>query len=1152
MRGGWIWNRGTSLGATAAAIAAWSAPATAKDPPPPEPASCSPIVDGEAFCPAEGNPYPEGIVFIGEGEDYRVVLEDGVAVDAKGPLGLYADNKEDGSIRIRGAGASISANERAVTVSTDRGDIDLALGSVAMTADFRSAVGAYSNEGDVSVDLGSLTTSGEWAFGVDAYSVTGNVSVSIDSIETTGNVADGITAVAEQGSVSVEAGTISTHGDAAWGVNAFSGGNMTVTTGDLSIDGDVAAGVNTVSLGTTTVTTGDVTVTGEGSQAIAALGWDAVTVTAENINVSGENSGGVGAASVIGDARITVGNVTTTGGGGIGARSEGGDAVIHAGIVSVSGDYAIGVGAGSEGGAVLVDVASVTTNGVFAVAVGGESFGDVTIRSGAISTQGELAMGVRAFGGTVSVDVTGALTTTGDSAFGVLSGSRFGDAVVRTAGPVSTSGDFAVGLWVVGRNGIAIVRNEGGLATSGDRATGILATGEDGAVSVVSTSVSTTGDLAHGIEAETKFLEVVPFEGPGIPPAGAPRRDIDIVSGSVAVTGEGSRGISAIGLGNISIAAGTTRAARGEAIFVDANKLAEVTVTGTARSDSGDAVSITGCDIVFTLASGGSVFGASDGLLVNAVGFRPIVPPGEIIFFADPAPAGTAKIFNHGTLSAGSGYAIRVDSGTASIRNFGTLVGAVRFAGGDDRLYNNGLFVADGNSRFGDGDDLFVNRGTLRLAHSGSGPTRLRFDGLERFENRGLIDLGGGAVGDRLILSGDFDGSGGSMLRLDVAADATGTAADTLVVRGAASGTTRIALNLVGGPGVANADGALLVNAGSAPASAFELAGPHRSGFVDYSLRQRGGDTLLLALPNELALEPLLLAEAGSDLWHQSAGAWSQSATLRRDTIGGGSRRVSGWLQGYAGTEERGKRRTVDLAGTAQDVDLRQDLDRQGFQGGFDFAAGTGGAVGITAGWEHFHLDFRSGTRAELQGYNVGAYALYQHPGGVFAQAVAKADFFDGNIQNGSLFGGGDLKGKSYGAEGELGYRYAGSGVRIDASGALAWVRSELDDLAASNASFDYRASDGVRGRVGLRVSGTAPGLAPYADARLFHEFREGERARFHSGGYAFAPVGRAYRTSARGEAGVAGTLRSLGGFVSVWAELGDSEGYGLRLGLRF
>ncbi|MEV9006474.1 autotransporter outer membrane beta-barrel domain-containing protein, partial [Klebsiella pneumoniae] len=92
------------------------------------------------------------------------------------------------------------------------------------------------------------------------------------------------------------------------------------------------------------------------------------------------------------------------------------------------------------------------------------------------------------------------------------------------------------------------------------------------------------------------------------------------------------------------------------------------------------------------------------------------------------------------------------------------------------------------------GTDLFVNTGIVSVLAGASRAATVALLGLDRFENRGgLIDLRNGHVGDQLVLPGDYVGSAGARLGLDVRLSGDG-AADTLVVKGAATGKTSIVL----------------------------------------------------------------------------------------------------------------------------------------------------------------------------------------------------------------------------------------------------------------------------------------------------------------------------------------------------------------------
>jgi trimeric autotransporter adhesin len=294
------------------------------------------------------------------------------------------------------------------------------------------------------------------------------------------------------------------------------------------------------------------------------------------------------------------------------------------------------------------------------------------------------------------------------------------------------------------------------------------------------------------------------------------------------------------------------------------------------------------------------------------------------------------------------------------------------------------------------------------------------------------------------------------------------------------------------------------------------------------------------------------MGRIGQDFWYQSADAWSESAAVRRSNLGSEPRGTSFWAQGYGGTDKRGERRDVDIFGSVSEVNLRFETERRGAQAGIDFSPGAGRlAIGVTGGYERARSDFASGTRVVLDGYNIGAYLLYGGPSGLYAELLAKADYFDARIANGNLFAGGTIDGKSYGAEGELGYRVLTDALHVDLNAGLAYVRTSLDPFVSSGFRFDFDRSDSLRGRIGARVGGTGS-FAPYADVKLLHEFKGKNDTTLGSGGFNLGLADRATGTWYRGEIGLTGAPDRSGGFVSAWAEAGDVKGYGVRLGFRF
>jgi fibronectin-binding autotransporter adhesin len=138
--------------------------------------------------------------------------------------------------------------------------------------------------------------------------------------------------------------------------------------------------------------------------------------------------------------------------------------------------------------------------------------------------------------------------------------------------------------------------------------------------------------------------------------------------------------------------------------------------------------------------------------------------------------------------------------------------------------------------------------------------------------------LGEGTAGNALSVTGDFAGTGGTLVLDTALDDATRLASDRLVVGGDVTGTTMILINNTT-PGLGKAtsgDGILLVDVGgTAAAGAFSLAGPVSAGAFSYRLDFGGAADAdrNFYLVSDLTAEgslyqatPYLLASAFADL----------------------------------------------------------------------------------------------------------------------------------------------------------------------------------------------------------------------------------------------------------------------------------------------
>jgi outer membrane autotransporter protein len=1152
---------------------------------------------------------PGGIVSC---TDATAILDSATTV-VPGP-GLVANSATDLILNVTGNITTVDDGEVAVLLRAVDEVIFTSDGIITTFGD--NADGVNIEGSTVTADLNVVRTFGNFSDAVEILATEGGIRLNADLLETNGDLARGTVlrgtgdidlgarAIRTQGTdavaidiqsdaaacillgmggcdVTVAAEEVTTEGFGGIGALIAAAGDTNVNIGVLRTGGDEAAGLDLsadaaacIILGVgacdTAFTIGELTTEGGRSPGALVRAVGDIDANVGVLRTQGDEAIGLDLASdpeaclILGagacDTSFTVGELTTSGAGATGVLVRAaGQTTGNVGVLRTEGDDAVGIDIAADPvvcvllGAGACDVGltanEVSTQGDGAAAVIINTVGNVTTDLGLITTDGDDSAGLQ-----IAVDpalclVLGPGTcvinaavddvqTGGDNSPGIeVDGGE--DPITVEAGNVETEGDNSPGIDVEGTGPITVVADN--VATAGDNSPGIVVVGDDDPVAVTCGTIHTRGNNSPGVD--------ITAEG-----------DIDVRCVAITTEGDNSEGVIIDGGdGTVLVDVRTINTAGpnsdGVNIVTDDGDqvivVGGVNVTG-AGSDAINAVS--DCGDIFITAQGpissadGTAIYANTGCRVTVTTLEGAPVTGRVAGI--DVTSGLGSTITIGDLVASSeGPAVNVDgAGTVlTIAPTGTVRGRIDLTDNNDVFINNGLFVPVGTSNFGLGNDVVTNNGTIQVAGA---PV---LAGCESFTNAGLITMVNGTATDRLTLCGNYTGATGSRLAIDVQADQTGTPTDQLFIGGNAGGSTSVTLNLLGGPGVINTNGALVVDAATATGNPFTLAGPVRSGFVDYALVQRSSDTFLVALPNAFAIEPLVLTGMGLDFWYQSADAWSESAAIRRSNLGSDRPRgISYWMQGYASDETRGEEdRTFDVFGTAREANLRYETDRRGAQGGVDFATGRAMAFGLTGGYQRAKSDLASGTGVALEGYNIGAYMLFGGASGLYAELLAKADFFDARIVNGNLFGMGEVDGQSYGAEGEVGYRMPFGGLNVDLGAGLAYVRTSLDAFEASNFRFDLDRGESLRGRAGVRIAGTGS-IAPYLDLKVFHEFMDGNALTVESGGYSLAFDDSRKGTWFRGELGLTGAPGESGGFVSAWIERGEVKGYGLRLGFRF
>lgn len=499
----------------------------------------------------------------------------------------------------------------------------------------------------------------------------------------------------------------------------------------------------------------------------------------------------------------------------------------------------------------------------------------------------------------------------------------------------------------------------------------------------------------------------------------------------------------------------------------------------------------------------------------------------------------------------GSRSAVRVPPGTLLIANSGAIEGAVTLSDGDDQVTNTGELVMTADNDFGLGSDLFTNKGVVRF---GKAPVAQRFGflGLERFANDGgLIDLHNERAGDTLTLSGAYAATGDARLALDI----DGEAFDSLVIGGAVTGRTTVALKALQ-PEDAVLFGesvSLITVEGGARADAFTLVDADQ-GLVRYELRfDEKARAFQLDASAGLAVHRSVRAVEGlRTAWRGSAEAFEAEQAMAR-AAGGESGRV--WAIGHGSATSR----DADEAAFALAYDQTLVGGQLGASIGARPFAGGQAAWGLTGGYAGSSLSFEDqGPKIEIETLNLGGYGAWRS-GNAFATALLKVDTHALEIDDPAAGFEAELNGLSWGGRFEAGFRFDLGGLALEPVVGLDYLSTTLDDLEVLGQSVAFDDQKGFSTRVGgqaIARTGLADGRAVLFSAGLefVHDFEVEQRGVLHSNGQTDEAVLTGPRNYGRA---LVGAQFDMGGGWQTYAQgegrFGEGQsGGGLRLGARF
>jgi Autochaperone Domain Type 1 len=765
--------------------------------------------------------------------------------------------------------------------------------------------------------------------------------------------------------------------------------------------------------------TGNFAVAGPGALGIstntAALLGSIKLNNSGNIATAGLGAIGISANTVAGLSPVEIvnsGDIATAGLGAIGISATTTLLATHSPIsITNSGDLATaGYGA--------IGINALTTSNASPIEI---------VNGGDIATTGATAVGVlaQAYGqsSNVTIDNTASITTKAHDAHGInaLTTSSTSPIEIINNGNIATFGAAAIGAAAIGvyaqsygRNSDVCLVNNGGVSTQAHDADGIngYTSGRYADLKIVN-----NGDiLTHGLRSEGIYATV---KG---------RNAALIVENRGAITTKGALadGIDAFAYGRND----NLLVVNSGHITTSGRYTAEI-VGGTSNTNSPLTIRNTGsvhADGAYGYGIAGVTYGASSPVQIENSGDAYGSYTG-IFSFSNAS----TKIINRGSISAGNNLAIDTVGASTTIENAGLVTGFVDLTDSADAFINQkgGEFHAMGTSDFRSGSDVLFNEpgGTVRVASASNKQEITSIVGLERFENRGLINMQDGSPDDVFRISNtvggtdaSFNGGSGSILAVDTYIGRQ-PKSDIVIVDGDVSGTTRLEVhntNTGGGRFQPVGIPVVFAEGKSVPSNAFYLDKPIDAGFFDYDLFFRptgSGGFELKSMPGGDSHVVPHLETITHDIFNSAAETWFDQSTdlrvlLERGVACNSSNRPANdiecqqasftpgvWVRGSGNWFDQDASATTHAYGRTYHHDLGSNLEVMDFESGIDFGKPELFAphdilvFGILGGAVDASLNYKTLARQfDVSGGEAGAYATHLN-GGLFVDTLFKAHF---------------------------------------------------------------------------------------------------------------------------------------------------------------
>nr|WP_245432724.1 autotransporter outer membrane beta-barrel domain-containing protein [Mesorhizobium loti] len=707
-----------------------------------------------------------------------------------------------------------------------------------------------------------------------------------------------------------------------------------------------------------------------------------------------------------------------------------------------------GVYADNDGtGSTTITLSSVVTaSGAYGVfSSNASSATDLTVNqtAGTITGQSHGIYASNAGTGATAVTVAGDVTGTSRYGIAAIGGANTtGVTVQQTAGTIAGRTGILLSNQGAGKSLVSIVG-----PVSGGAGAGIQTIAANGATIDIATSATLTA--TSGIAIRDGGVS-------GVPTAS------DTVGGNVIVNSAGTvTGDAVLGLGNdtFNLAGGTYTGN----IHGDDRDDAQSN-DGVANHEGNDTFNWTGGK----LASGFYGQDGSDTATVGASTYdgSQVLDGGDDTSVADGmidtlTLKGVTATTNGGKIT--NWEVVNLDGANLSIDDGAWHVGEPD-EGTTGVFLNNGSTL-DGMASLALNGNMSIDS-TSTFVGTGDGNGVYSFSG--DVTNAGTITTVDNAVGDVVIIGGNYDGIGGQML-FDVVLGDDSSKTDMVVVNGDTSGTTNIGVNNVGGTGAQTSEGIRLIEVNGASNGSFSLIGDYMvngrpatvAGAYAYQLYQGGtstptdGNWYLRSQLNPT--DPVDPGQPTEPLYQAGVPTYEAypQALLGLNSVPTLQQRVGNRY--WAGNGNRVVAQGADPVGTpyATPEEAGVAIEGNGVWGRIEGAHNSIKPRFSTSGTDYDQNVFKlqagiDGLLNETEnGKLIGGFTVH---------------YAHGKTDTNSVYGDGEISTDGYGFGGTLTW-YGENGFYLDGQGQVTWYKSDLDsvlanaNLADGNKGFGYTLS---------------------------------------------------------------------------------------------